>query len=632
MRFSIFQVFWLLTLPAALAGEVTLRQDENTFRLSNGELTATIRKSNGRVASVTLDGRELTGDGGGYWSMAASSGRTRVLGFGSSASQSVSIDPAANGGERAEVVCRFDGKGGDGAFPGKVEVRYAIDRNSTTLYATAWLSHGAGDGPFRIGEGRFVIKLNDTIFDRLTIDKERNRVLPSAEDWERGTELNLKEVRRITTGPNAGHVEHKYAYSTMLGEVPAYGWVGDKQPFGVWMINPSTEYIAGGPTKMELTGHLDVGGKALPTLLNMWHGSHYGGSALSLAQDEAWSKVIGPFALHFNKGGDAAGLWKSALERAEVERKAWPYAWEVETGSKEPAPRGGVDGKLAISEKPVAGTPGKTVWVGLTAPDYTVGGRRGSSTVGWQRDGKFYQYWTKAAADGSFSLRGVRPGEYVLRAFADGIEGEFAQAGVKVAANERTQAGEIKWTPERAGPTLWEIGWPDRSAAEFRNGDRYWEWGSYLKFKADFPKGVDYTVGRSDWKKDWHLCQPLDLTADCKVLGPSTWTIRFALENVPADGARLRISFCGSREGAKLDLALNGSPAGTTGPLPEAGTMHRDSHRGMWFERTFDFPASALRSGENRLELRLSGTVWHQGVLYDYLRLEAVAPAVKKVP
>jgi len=86
----------------------------------------------------------------------------------------------------------------------------------------------------------------------------------------------------------------------------------------------------------------------------------------------------------------------------------------------------------------------------------------------------------------------------------------------------------------------------------------------------------------------------------------------------------LRVSFCGSREGSKLAYLLNGSQLGTTLALPEDGTMHRDSHRGMWFEKTVDIPAARLKTGENILQFRLSGNAWHQGVLYDYIRLEAV--------
>ena len=600
-----------------------MSQDARCFNLSNGNLDVTIEKKSGRVTSVVLGGQKLLGDGSGYWSMSASSGKSNVLGFGVSKEQFISIDPASNGGERAEVVCRFRGTGTDGAFPGTSEIRYAIDRQSSTLYATAVLGHETGDAPFRIGEGRFVIKLDAGIFDQLTVDRDRNWIMPTGKDWDAGTPLNLKEARRMTTGIHTGWAEHKYGYSAMLGDVPAYGWLGSKRPFGVWMINPSIEYIAGGPTKMELTGHLDVGGDSLPTLLNMWHGSHYGGTALTLDQNEKWSKVIGPFAVHFNQGGSPADLLKSAYQQAFAERDAWPYAWVRQDGYPLPAARGGLSGKFLVNETRAAPASGGRLWVGLTAPEYTSTDRRSKRVVGWQQDGKNYQYWVEAQPDGTFSLTGVRPGTYVMHAFADGVLGEFVRPDVSVVAGTLKPVGEIFWTPKRAGPTLWEIGIPDRSAAEFRNGDRYWHWGNYLKFKTDFPNGVNYIVGKSDWKKDWHICQPLDLSADCEVLGDSTWKVRFPLATVPAGGTRLRVSFCGSREGSRLAVLANGMEVGKV-VLPEDGTMHRDSHRGMWFERSFDIPAGRLNSGENVLQFRLSGTAWHQGLLYDYIRMEAV--------
>ena len=622
MRFLSFAfVFFFLLSHSSRAGDVTLFQDARIFKISNGKLAATIEKSSGKITSVVLAGQELLGGGTGYWSMSASSARNRVGGFGHSKEQIVSIDPNTNSGERAEVICRFHGTGVDGAYPGASEIRYAIDRHSTTLYATAVLGHGAGDASFGIGEGRFVIKLDSGIFDQLTVDKDRNWIMPTSREWDEGTPLNLKEARRITTGIHAGWAEHKYSYSAILEKVPAYGWLGTKQKFGVWMINPSIEYIAGGPTKMELTGHLDVGGDALPTLLNMWHGSHYGGSVLSLAKDEQWSKVLGPFAIHFNEGDSPDRLWSDALERAKIERSAWPYSW----GGSETA-RGAVGGKIRIIDSFSKTSPISGMWVGLTVPDYVLQDRMGSKEVGWQRDGKYYQYWARTAADGTFQLKGVRPGDYVFHAFTDGVLGEFQQAGIVVAADSTLPLGDLVWKPERSGPTLWEIGIPDRSAAEFRNGDRYWHWGNYLKFKEDFPNGVNYVVGKSDWKKDWHICQPLNLSADCEVLGDSVWTVRFPMETIPAGGSRLRISFCGSREGSSLALILNGREVGNTGLLPENGTMHRDSHRGMWFERSFTFPAAALKTGENVLLFKLKGHAWHQGVLRVFRndRMEAI--------
>ncbi len=624
---------YLHASPAG-AADVTLSQDGTSFRMSNGTLSAMIEKRSGRVTSVVLGGQELLGEGSGYWSMAASSGKARVGGFGISQNSLVSIDPSTNNGERAEVVCQFHGKGTDGAYPGTAEIRYAIDRHSSTLYATAVFAHGTGDAPFRIGEGRFVVKLDAGIFDQLSIDRDRNWITPTGKDWDAGTPLNLKEARRMTTGIHAGWAEHKYSYSAILEKVPAYGWVGSKRSFGVWMINPSVEYIAGGPTKVELTGHLDVGGDALPTLLNMWHGSHYGGTVLALNQDEKWSKVIGPFALHFNQGGSAATLWTAALKQAEVERASWPYPWEHHDAYPPATARGGLTGKLITHEVHTSSGLAGTQWIGLTDPDYAVSDRRNTTTanVGWQRDGKHYQYWVKAGSGGTFALSGVRPGTYVLHAFSDGILGEYELPDVTIEAGVVKHAGELNWTPPRAGPTLWEIGIPNRSAAEFRNGDRYWFWGNYLKFKTDFPQGVNYIVGKSDWAKDWHVCQPLDLSPACEVLGNSTWTVRFPLDKVPVNGTRLRVSFCGSREGSSLALLLNGTEVGNTGPLPEDGTMHRDSDRGMWFERSFDIPATRLRTGENVLQFRLRGTAWHQGVLYDYIRMEAVADHPPALP
>lgn len=592
--------------------------------MENGRLVVVVEKASGKLLSAALDGRNVLRGGSGYWSMSASSSRSRVEGFGVSKSQKVTLDPAVNQGERAEVVCVFKGTGADRAYPGDAEIRYALAKDSPVLHAAAVLRHGKGDAPFHVSEARFLLKLDSEIFNRLSIDKKRDRDMPSGGDWDRGEQLNLKEARRLTSGPFAGRVEHKYGYSAILADVPAYGWCGTREKFGVWMINPSGEYLAGGPTKMELTGHLDVGDGGRPTLLNMWHGSHYGGTVLSLKQDEEWTKVIGPFAIYFNKDSAPEKLWYEAVQMAVKERGAWPYAWFADAAYPVGAARGGVSGKLAVRSASADDKPLRPIRVGLTAPDYQTPAWRGESeTIGWQRDGKFYQYWTRASADGSFKLDGVRPGTYVLRAFADGVWGEFAKADVTVAAGGVMNLGEIQWAPEREGGTLWQIGVPDRSAAEFRNGDRFWEWGNYLRFKEDFPDGVNYLVGKSDWKRDWHLCQPLELGEDCEVRGPSVWTVRFPMRAVPAGGAVLRISFCGTRQGSSFTASLNGHELAKPELLPENGVMHRDSCRGMWMERSYPISTAWLKDGENVLTFKLDGRSWHQGVLYDCIRMEA---------
>ncbi|MCP5545489.1 MAG: hypothetical protein H7A49_16460 [Akkermansiaceae bacterium] len=609
--------------PHLRAEGVVLRDERGVFHMSNGRLEVSIRKEDGDVTRMKLNGRDLLAGGTGYWSIVANSGSSRVNGFGKSEETRVTIDPAANDGERAEVAMRFRGTGKDGGFPGAFEVRYSLAEDSQALFAAAVLSHGPGDRFCTVAEARFAMKLAPDIFNHLSIDRDRDRDMPAPEDWEKGTGLMLKEARRLTTGRFAGEVEHKYAYSAILPDLPAFGWSGTEQKYGVWFINPSSEYISGGCTKMELTGHLDVGGGARPTLLNMWHGSHYGGVVLRLQDDEAWSKVIGPFAIFCNDGAPPDQLWNGAIRYAVSQRHAWPFDWFDHPAYPKSSQRGALAGRIRISSDQPDDKPLGSIRVGLTAPDHVLGGNGWrSETIDWQRDGRNPQYWSKASKNGAFRISKVPAGDYVLRAFVDGIPGEFARGDIRVEAGKTVELGEVSWEPERAGPTIWQIGTADRSAAEFRNGDRYWKWGNHLAYRTLFPQGVDLTIGKGNPAKDWYICQPLDLDADGKVLGPSTWKVRFDCPEISEDGAVLRIGFCGTRARSSLDFGLNGKQFASTGPLPEAGVMHRDSHRGRWFERRFDVPADLLRASGNVLTLTLHGREWHQGVLYDFLRLE----------
>ena len=51
--------------------------------------------------------------------------------------------------------------------------------------------------------------------------------------------------------------------------------------------------------------------------------------------------------------------------------------------------------------------------------------------------------------------------------------------------------------------------------------------------------------------------------------------------------------------------------------------MQRDSARAYWMEKAFLFNASLLAPGDNTIQLRSHANLWSQGVMYDYIRLEA---------
>jgi rhamnogalacturonan endolyase len=444
----------------------------------------------------------------------------------------------------------------------------------------------------------------------------------TADDWIHGEHLNLKEARRMTTGIHQGEVEHKYDYSAMFSQTPAYGWSSTTKNIGVWIVQPSLEYIQAPPTRIDLTGHIDLKDSkpACPTLLMIWHSFHYGGLALCIDQNEDWNKVIGPFLIYCNQGPSPDAMWQDALARAATEKKAWPYSWAKMPGYASAEERGSVTGKLVVQDPQQPTANASHAWVGLALGPYSAVDQSGKPfTVEWETDGKHYEYWAQADAAGAFSIPNARPGNYVLYAFNDGILGDYSKANVTVEAGKSLDLGTLVWTPLRYGKQVWEIGIPNRSAEEFRHGNQPNVWGLYNLYPTEFPADVNYVVGKSDWSKDWNYAQPG--RDDKGVWHGTTWKINFNMGPISPGKATLRLALCGTRD-SEIDVVVNGHKVGSTGPMPSSGVMHRDGMRATEILRDIPFDTSNLVPGNNVIELTTHARAWVSGVLYDYLRLE----------
>jgi rhamnogalacturonan endolyase len=640
----------------AAGGPVTLAEEPMHYILDNGIVQARVHKRSGDLVSLKYEGLELlsaaSGHPYGYWSHSPARGMR--------ATNAITIHPSENNGERAEVSIKGFYTGGGGPRAGgttacDIEIRYALGRGEPGVYTYSIFTHPADYPATGIGEARFGVKLNPDVFDYMTIDERRRKVMPRPEDWDQGTELNLKEARRLNTGLYKGHAEHKYGYSAIQFEIPAYGWSSSRHRIGLWFVNPSFEYLSGGATKVELTGHLDNNDGGAPTLLNYWRGSHYGGSVCVIGEGEEWSKVIGPFLIYCNSGAGHEALWKDALSRAEKESQAWPYPWVRGVDYPHAEQRGTVKGEIVLHDPQAPKLKLSNLLVGLAAPDYippqmrrfsgppagvspagggdddstnstaTVqssrprigGGPGGPRMVDWQNDAKYYQFWVRGDSRGRFTIPKVRPGTYTLHAIADGVLGGAAKANVTVRPGETVDLGRLQWKPARYGRQLWEIGIPNRSAEEFLHGDHYWQWGLYLRYTNDFPNDVNFVIGKSDYRKDWNYAQVPRGSRE-----GTTWSIFFALPEAPRGRATLRMGIAGISVRSGIDVSVNSKPVGGTGPMQDTATVRRDGIRGYWSERNVVFDAGLLKPGTNVLQLSIPGGNPFSGVLYDYLRLE----------
>jgi rhamnogalacturonan endolyase len=649
---------------------VTVTDNGGDWMLDNGIVKATINKNNGRMTALVYHGINTMG-GGGYWEQTPSGQVTR----------SITIDPAKNGGDRAEV----DVKGISGRMD--IELRYAMERGSSGIYAYAVFSHAASYPAASEGESRYITKLNHD-FNWISVDADRNMLECTPQDWGAGVVIHAKEQRILSTGYYKNSVEHKYSYNAVQYKIPAYGWSSTKDHIGVWFINPTTEYLSGGASKLELVCHFDANDNPDPIILDYWCAGHYaGGAGCNIPAGEDWNKVIGPIFVYCNALADpkvpseadlatleatagnptvppawhdnATTLFQDALDQAKKEKAQWPYDWVNGVDYPHKEQRGTVTGQLVLNDPQAATTKLPHLTVGLAHPDYTsrAGGfvqRSGNGNlVTWAHDGNYYQFWNDGSEDGKFTLSNVRPGTYTLHAFADGVLGEIAQANITVTAGQSLDLGKIEWQPVRYGKQMWEIGYPDRTGGKFYKGDpaNYWLWGWYVRYGDLFPNDITYTIGKSDYHKDWFFEQVPHALSDAwknpdakdplnqpfgwmktaaagedmwRTIGrgrATTWTIKFNMDKASQGTATLRLALAGADGNGGLAVAVNGQNVGTIRPTP-TNALRYNTDTGVWQERELAFDAALLKPGENEMQLTVPAGDLTSGVVYDYLRLE----------
>lgn len=607
-------------------GHVKVQEDRSTFTLSNSIVTARVSKRSGDLTSLQYKGTETladqSGHAGAYWSHDTTGGKETLA--------RITIDPRLNGGERGEVSVKGisggirmghgPGAARDGDFPADIEIRYCLGRDDAGLYTYCTFDHLPTYPAGTMTEARFCAKLAD-LFDWMTIDGKRNKHFPTA----------LREG-------------DKYVYTAVQYDHPVYGWSSSTQHVGFWLINPSTEYLSGGPTKVEFLCHRDTTLVAAPCVLNYWRSSHYGGAVVAVGGGERWTKVVGPFLLYVNSGGDPQVLRKDAIAQSAREAARWPYEWVNGVDYPHRNERGTVTGRLVLNDPQAVTTKLPHLTVGLSHPAYRTPGLGSSGparSIDWQTDAKHYQFWVRGDANGSLSIPGVRGGNYTLHAFADGVLGEYAKADLTVEAGKTVDLGSLEWTPVRHGKQLWDIGIPNRNGSEFFKGEEFADPEISLKYARLFPNDVNYVIGKSDFRKDWffqHVPHNEDPKARAEPFfgvrsrGRATpFAVTFDLSNRPRGKVTLRLAICGTGVRA-LDVTVNDRPAGRIDRLIGDGAIARHSSQGLWYERELAFDASLLKKGPNVLKLAVPAGPVNNGVIYDYLRLELDESASPPAP
>ncbi|KAJ1382159.1 Rhamnogalacturonate lyase [Sesbania bispinosa] len=358
---------------------------------------------------------------------------------------------------------------GASSVPINIDQRYILRSGDSGFYSYVIFDRPKGLSAVEVDQIRIVFKLNEERFHYMAISDTMQRSMPAMSDREKGQPLAYPEAVHLTHPSNpqfTGEVDDKYQYSIENIDNNVNGWIAtDSRPtIGFWILTPSNEFRNCGPIKQDLTSHVG------PTALSMFVSTHYAGKevTMSFQEGETYKKVFGPVFVYLNSASSDVhfqSLWSDAVQQLSKEVKSWPYDFPK---SKDFFPfnqRGTVAGHLQVQERGESSKYAKNAYVGLALP-----GDAGS----WQKESKGYQFWTRTDGNGYFLIKNVVPGKYNLYAWVPGYIGDYKyNAIITITPGRSINLGSLVYSPPRNGPTLWEIGIPDRSAAEFYVPDPY---------------------------------------------------------------------------------------------------------------------------------------------------------------
>lgn len=616
-----------ITAPSAAAAVAPPAHSETStaITVTNGRLSFSVSKANGRIISLRLDGAELLGHGGyGYYDLNTDSTYFEV-GYHDNANTKFSVD---QGSDWTRVTVAYPGST---TQPYAIRLFYVLRAGETGVHVATAFDWDPSRGATHLVATRHVLRPDPTMFRYHSVEDD-----PFGTPW-RAADALMPLPSEIATclakGGDYAPQDTTYwvgALGSAYGKeyYTKYDWSAYKKDHvlhgtmtdvvggtcrGLWVVAPRNEGDNGGPMRQELTIHQT---ETSPALLNCHVSNHYG--AKEPYPTTRWGHLYGPWFLYANSGttqaglrAQAAGYAKKAYHRAFYDALGLPYY--VPTSG-----RGSVTATVTTSGASMAGA----VAV-LTSPYRD-----------FQRTAEGYQYWTTLTSTGAVAISDVRPGTYRLSVYRPGTEDVLVHEPVTVEAGSIAQLGTLTWTPPVFGATAWQIGTFDRTSREFRNGEEFRNYGLSKLFPSEFPKGVDYVVGTST-VQDWNYAQYQELNGEAQ----APWQVTFTLDPKSfgqAATARLTVAlaawclngpFALPDADGNLTLTVNDThqlvwtvPHEDTGPA-----TYRSGCSGFWLLKHYYFPTTwlDLSGGANTMQLTINqGSTLVNQVAYDALRLD----------
>ncbi|KAL0310725.1 UNVERIFIED_CONTAM: hypothetical protein Sangu_2367200 [Sesamum angustifolium] len=599
---------------------VTLTTQASYITVDNGLVRLTISKPGGLLTAIKYGGMGNLLDlksnefNRGYWTLTGTCQEARTDINCMLRGSEYSVINLSNDHLEVSFKSTYDPSIPGTRLPLTVDVRYVVRSGVSGFYCYAIYERPPGCPACDLAQTRMVFKLRRERFHYMAISDKKQRIMPMPEDLlpGRGKQLIVPESVLLVNPINPdlkGEVDDKYQYSMDNKDGGVHGWISSHPIVGFWIIFPSHEFRNGGPTKQNLTVHTG------PACLAMFHGSHYIGNDMvaHFEEGETWRKVFGPFFVYLNATTDvskAYNLWLDAKKQRLMEESLWPYEFISSPYYLTYKERGSATGRLFVQDRFISSSllPAKSAFIGLSA----------ARTQGsWQTESKGYQFWVQTDSDGNFTIKNIIPGVYGLHSWVPGFIGDYMREElVTISAGSETQLGNLTYVPLRDGPTVWEIGFPDRTANDYcvpdvnpmyvnklflDSPEKFRQYGLWDRYTDLHPKSDQvFTIGISNPKEDWFFAH-VD-RRDGEKYVPSTWEIRFNLRSVTVGTYKLRLSIASATR-TDLEVHVNQMNAQQlvfqTMNLGADNTVCRHGIHGLYQLFCVDISSMLLINGDN---------------------------------
>jgi hypothetical protein len=465
-----------VSATASTAEPPLVTETDAEIIVDNGVVRLTVNRSSGRMTGLVYDGVNMVGRGN--YDM-----NTVRDGAG------LPLPPADNGvtvrreQDFVDIAFRHSPSGD---MPCWLIRHYIVRTGEAGVHLAYSYDHPAELHGFRTDQHRYVFYTAGDTFTHASVPddvigtpwREAAARMPTAGELSRAPMVMDATYDLEGTGSSYPRRHYtKYDWAVYMKEHSLHGLYGNG--YGMWAALPNLESFTGGPVRQDLILHQTSGG---PVLLVEPHATHYGAPPVSVKAGQAWQKTYGPYFVYLNKGADPRAMRRDATRQARFDAHADFYDRLAVEGWTPTAERSRVRGKAQIP-----GVPNLTGAVAVLS----------DNRVEMQRTVLGYNYWADIEEGGQFALDNVRPGTYRLTIYGDGVWGEYVIDDVEVGAGQDVQLGRMVWQPESHGQSVFQIGSPNRTSVEYRNGRDFRQYGLYTTFHEDFPEGVTYIVGKS---------------------------------------------------------------------------------------------------------------------------------------